>query len=357
MVAGSYLSVNVVAGSVSPEKLENLQTRLEQTRTILETNDQAQIIALTREDMLGDIFHAGTLGYYAQYLALSHVIGLAQGAHQSLAAGTGTLGYEPKVAYFFGLPRAIEPGGVALDIPLETVSAVNDGDWEKRKQFILQIGVLSSALEHAVPEQMFASQDPNEPRPDAISAVKALQKASAAEQRIYHITPLNKDDVLPNIHHDSGTMTEIRSALAVGKEVITHTDAVSVPGWSGAGYIILDSETGDGAYKISGGLNGGVVILLAFIGIGLLLASIAVIWLFPVLIPIGLAMIQSGVLFLSTAVALINMPNSDADLNDFFSGVFAAAAVASGTLAVISGSGTAALLIDNLPHYLDLLEH
>jgi len=32
---------------------------------------------------------------------------------------------------------------------------------------------------------------------------------------------------------------------------------VSVPGYTGAGYIIFDPLTGDGAYKISGGGNGG----------------------------------------------------------------------------------------------------
>jgi len=55
-------------------------------------------------------------------------------------------------------------------------------------------------------------------------------------------------------------MTEIRNALNAGKEVITHTDAVSVPGWSGAGYIITDPQTGAGAYKIAGGGNGGKLI-------------------------------------------------------------------------------------------------
>jgi len=52
-------------------------------------------------------------------------------------------------------------------------------------------------------------------------------------------------------------MSEIEQAINQGKEVITHTDAVSVPGYSGAGYIILDPITGDGAYKIAGGENGG----------------------------------------------------------------------------------------------------
>ena len=52
-------------------------------------------------------------------------------------------------------------------------------------------------------------------------------------------------------------MSEIEQAINQGKEVITHTDAVSVPGYIGARYIILDPITGHGAYKIAGGENGG----------------------------------------------------------------------------------------------------
>jgi hypothetical protein len=62
---------------------------------------------------------------------------------------------------------------------------------------------------------------------------------------------------LPHINHDEATMAEIRASLQRGREVITHTDAVTVPGWRGAGYIILDPVTGEGAYKIGGGQNGG----------------------------------------------------------------------------------------------------
>ena len=211
-----------------------------------------------REDLLGDLFHAGGLGYYAQLTALSHLMGLQADAQYTLAAGIGTFGYEPKVSYFFGFPRSIQPGGVALDIPLIQVTASNDGDAAKKKQYTLQTGILSSALEHAVPEQLFTNaQNPGE----AISAVKAIQKASAAGQRIYHITPANQSAILGNIHHDSDTMTDIRNALNAGKEVITHTDQVSVPGWTGAGYIITDVDTGAGAYKISGGGNGGALAL------------------------------------------------------------------------------------------------
>ncbi|MCX7088773.1 MAG: hypothetical protein NTV00_12065 [Methylococcales bacterium] len=68
---------------------------------------------------------------------------------------------------------------------------------------------------------------------------------------------------LSNIHHDSATLQEIQDALNVGKEVITHTDAVSVPGWTGAGYIIIDPDTGSEAYKIASGANGAWFSLVA----------------------------------------------------------------------------------------------
>jgi hypothetical protein len=133
--------------------------------------------------------------------------------------------------------------------------------------------MIGSALEHAVPEQMFQAQDSTDQQPEAISAVKALQMAGAEGQRIYQITQANMDTALPYINHDG--KSEIQAALQAGMMVITHTDSVSVPGWTGGGYIILDPEDLTGAYKISGGLDGGV-----FAAIGATLSSlfVAALW-------------------------------------------------------------------------------
>lgn len=261
VVAGSFLVVNAVAANVAAPVLEALRTRLESTKDLLETQDPGATATVTREDLLGDLFQAGSLGYFAQLVGLAHIAGQQAGGHFRLGAGLGTIGYEPEVSYFFGVPRAIEPGGVALDIPLHLISAVDGTDIERHRQFNLQLGVLSSALEHAVPEQMFGTE---EQPADAISTVKALQKANAQGQRIYRVTPENMNTTLPWIGHDAATMDEIRAALAVGKEVITHTTAVSVPGWSGAGYAIIDPETGVGAWKIGGGKRGSLLIMEIF---------------------------------------------------------------------------------------------
>ena len=199
----------------------------------------------------------GVLVFVAQYQALGHLSALTQQSHFQLATSAGTYGYVPNVTYFFGIPRSITPGGVEMDLDrVAHVSSVDGQGDETWKNFNFQLGALSSALEHAVPEQMFVTpENPGE----AVSAVKALQKASQQGQRIYHITQANQAEALPNIRQNSLTMNEIRAALAVGKEVIVHTDPISVPGWSGAGYVIFDAETGAGAWKIGGGANGGML--------------------------------------------------------------------------------------------------
>jgi hypothetical protein len=260
VTAGSFLSIAAIGGSVSTTVLNNLQAKLEQTKTTLQSTDPTLIGALTREDLLGDMFQAGTLGYYTQYITLSYLAGLQSNNRHILAGGTGSFGYEPNVDYIFGIPRTLKQGGIALNKPIINITQTLDNNVQQNTNYNLQIGLLSSALEHSTPEQMFTdAAHPGE----AVSAVRAIQKATQQGQRIYQLTAQNITTALPNIHHDSATMSEIRNAVNAGKEVITHTDSIQVPGWSGAGYMIVDNETGEGAYKISGGRNGGDYTLAA----------------------------------------------------------------------------------------------
>lgn len=256
VIAGSYLTVNAYAQIVSSQMLQTVQARIDSTRAKFESGEITQLQTLTQQDMLGDQFHAGGLAYYAQLLTLSRIVGLQGGNHYGLKSGMGTIGYEPNVETFFGIPRAISQGGVAFDIPIIMASANNDGDRDATRLFTLHTGYLSSALEHATPALMFASQIQGDPQPDAISAIKALQIAMEAGQRIYQITRATMGTLLPNIRHGADAMNEIRAALNAGKLVVTHTDAVTVPGWRGAGYVILDQDSWAGAFKISGGKNG-----------------------------------------------------------------------------------------------------
>lgn len=153
--------------------------------------------------------------------------------------------------------------------------------------------------------------DPNNPV-GGVSAVKALQIAASQGQRIYHISPTNQAQVLPNLHLDAQAMSEITTTLATGKEVIAHTDRISVPGWTREGYILFDPVTGAGAYKIAGGANGGFASFLndALAKVTQLVATYsntilaAIIAISAVLVLYMLALVGSGLVALALTVLI-----------------------------------------------------
>jgi hypothetical protein len=128
------------------------------------------------------------------------------------------------------------------------------------------VGAAGSAFEHAVPERLFA--DPSKPlddpsQPQGISAVKALAIAASQGQRIYTLNQQNQAyhaSIVAGLGTDADTKSEITNALNAGMEVTVHQSEITANGWTGSGYIILDPESGAGAYKISGGANGGELI-------------------------------------------------------------------------------------------------
>lgn len=251
VAAGAYLSIAAIGGSVSPFEIRALETRVEITQSIVESGGSA---GLSREHLVGDVLYAGVLGYFGRYMLGTSVLEQASNARSYLAAGYGSFGYEPTVTYLFGLPHAIESGSAVMNIRLISSSGSTTGDRVKARDFFLKVGVLSSKLEHEIPEAMFVTPD----RPgEAVSAVKALGIANMAGQKIYHIDATNHDDTLTVVNHDSSVTGEIAAAIRLGKEVIIHENPISVGAWRGSGYIIFDPETGAAAYKISGGKNGG----------------------------------------------------------------------------------------------------
>ncbi len=257
-VAGSYLSIHLVAQTVSPQKLKDLQRGLENTKNVLESQDQALLAGLSREDVMGDMMYAGTLGYYGEQQGLLNIMALANKVGQNIRTGHGIYGYEPKMTYLYGQPWVLSAGGIHVDLADLSASEALDGNYEKNKNYRLQSGMLGSSLEHMVPEQMF-NTDPANPV-QGVSTMKALQLANQQGQKIYTITQANADTVLPTLTHSQMTMNDITAAVNAGYTVTAHESPIQVPGWTGSGYIIAD-QNGNGMYMISGGENGGFALI------------------------------------------------------------------------------------------------
>ena len=132
-------------------------------------------------------------------------------------------------------------------------------------------GQYASAMEHAAPEAFWVDktkcshtdengriQNPTlNPCAEGISAVKAIAIAQAEGQKIYTINKQNAQTALQKLPIGGEVGSEIRNAVNAGKEVTVHEKSINKHGWKGFGYIVIDPETGAGAYLIEGSRNEG----------------------------------------------------------------------------------------------------
>jgi hypothetical protein len=139
--------------------------------------------------------------------------------------------------------------------------------------------------------------------PQAVSAVKAIAIAASQGQKIYTITSKNAATALPQLTVSRTVAAEIKNALAAGKEVTVHEKAINAHGFSGVGYIIVDPETGAGAYLIEGGGSGALLLFTAGI-ITFYLASM--ISLTGIGLIIGSAAFALGFFFIAAGIALLS---------------------------------------------------
>jgi hypothetical protein len=252
--AGAYLAVSVVGGTVSPAALERSSAALQSQRAAFGDPTQSRYDGMTRDDVLGTLYHSAVLSYYSQYALLTDAAGQSTRSFLNLAAGLGSAGYEPFVQSFFGVPRTMRTGVFALNIPIVNIVGADSSTDAARRNSSLQNGLISSALEHTVVEDIVSG---DQQRAEAISAVKAIELARKAGGRIYEVTAANLSTALAATSLDPAARAEIQGAINNGRVAVVHSGSVSVTKWSGSGYIIFDPATGEGAYKITGGANGG----------------------------------------------------------------------------------------------------
>ena len=251
-IVGEFYAFGIDLQGISAKQLETVKTRMETVKTKLETQ---QFEGLTKDDIIGDMLYAGALSYFAANDVNLKMLNKGDQAlaYRQPSAGTFSTSLDP--IYSFGVPRQVKMSGIRVDM-----DAVAQSLWSKNNDVQIanaigqQVGMMTSAWEHRIPEMLFT----NEEHPgEAVSAVKALAIASAEGQRIYQVTQENVNAVLPQLNVSLEVKNEIRASVAVGKEATVSQNNITVGSWTGVGYIIADPDTGAGAYRISGGSNGG----------------------------------------------------------------------------------------------------
>ncbi len=94
------------------------------------------------------------------------------------------------VSQVFGIPKAVSPAGVEIDVAMDRIITVaRDGDTAKERSYMDIAGLVSSYHEHSLFENIDGFP--------SVSAVRALQVASANGIPIQHINSTNIGQILP----------------------------------------------------------------------------------------------------------------------------------------------------------------
>jgi hypothetical protein len=190
-----------------------------------------------------------------------HQIGLLYWAETDLANGlaantagfvrqrmpsAGVFASPMTVQYSYGVPRVGFYQSLEVDVARSFLAAVGV-DGRATADFHITTGTQASLIEGRVLDQATGASQGT-----AGSATQLLSGASAQGIPIYTITSANASAVLPRLNVDSAILADISAAVDVGKTVIVSESAPESLDWSGTGYVILDPETGSGAWTRAG---------------------------------------------------------------------------------------------------------
>jgi hypothetical protein len=270
-VVGQSSALGVSLQGISGEQLAKMKNRLQSTKEKLE---QDNVTGLTAEHLSADLLTAMAWSYFAAVESFGRIAQRQAGMVDTPGLVYGFVHAQVRPELRYGLVWRAHFPGLLMDIGHLRRVATNQtnttSDWVSYNRLR---GQHSSVMEHSVPEQFFDNANEGR-RAEGISAIKALAIAERQGQKIYLITQANQSQ-LSHLQHSADVIDNIRAAIAAGKEVTIHEMPITYAGFSGAGYTVIDPQTGGGAYLIEGGSSGSFVAILITILAGILDALLA----------------------------------------------------------------------------------
>ena len=282
VVVGSYHGVAFDMQGVAPKqaamRAEALKANVAKVNALVDdASGQQETVEVDRDELAGEFLSLAGMIYWSnlmngnEYGAMQQNVLYVKGVSEAVAS------FGLQTEYFFGLPRNVDPEGTGIDVDINVLTPFNrKGNEVVNYDFSDEYGYRSSVEEHSVFDELLAEvfgtttgtrpQDMTHPflhqteaeNYPTISAVKALRVANEQGIPIYSLdSPDAYNAVKGELQLSSGVGSDVVNAVNSGKVVIVHQKAITFYDWHGFGYIIRDPDTGDGAYKISGGSNGG----------------------------------------------------------------------------------------------------
>lgn len=252
IVAGTYAAVVPKLTTIMPQQFADIEQR---SRQALERLQSGNSHLVTTDAIVGEFLSVAGLEYWAQQDLVARLMARSQNIQKANRFAVGIFAWEPRVQYSYGLPRTATAGGLSTDIDINLTSMVSsDGQPAKVAIARMMEGQLSSHLEGS--HWALARNRRDDPN-TGFSSSQIFQHLSAQGARSYAINSENVNTALASLPIAESVKADIRAGVSAGLVAFVNDRVAAIDGWTGSGYVIIDPQTGAGAYRINGGLNGG----------------------------------------------------------------------------------------------------
>lgn len=318
LMAGGMYQITLDMQTMTTKELTAAEAELETASGELNAMEDD----MTAEDIytdakLGRLLDCVGKFYFAKVDIADRILAEYMDINATRTLSVGMTGYTVTPVTMLGSVVGIEEGSVYIDIDLDSHGVVSlSGDKEAEQRYMLTTGMLSSAYEGSIWEELLGIE--------AVSTVTVMQQANEEGIEIYALCSKNYSEYRSKLQVKPNVLSAIDSAIAAGMIVTIPARSIQLGDWNGTGYMVTNPETRATAYMISGGLNGGYseeVVKLAFLGNILLdmldialgcAAIVGIVSLFMMATPVGI--ILGAALTILTIVAM-HMANKALDYN------------------------------------------
>lgn len=253
LVAGQISVIGVSVHGISPRNTSNLQSRMSANLAKIQGSDTTGIV---RGALTTDILLQNAYAYYAGDQMSAEISKRVRGMVDIPGLSYGLFQLRTVPIVVNGVTTSVVMHGIELDIGhLRSIRAAKNGDEVAWANYSALRGMQESSLENSTPDMLFQATDPGSSFP-SISSMTALREAVTEGQKIYVIGPQNLSSILPTLSVSDTVQQAISDAILAGKIALTSERPITLGDWTGNGFVLLDRETGDGAFLIEGGPSG-----------------------------------------------------------------------------------------------------
>lgn len=244
VTAGSLYQFSLDSQSITPAELDQAREEAEAVC------DQVTEKNVYTDAYMGVLLkYAGTM-YFAQTDIVNGLLAEAGEIVSVRNLSVAVTEYEVSSVSALGRVVGIQEGSLCIDVDMDVhcrTSLRQDDD--QCVSSSLLYGMAASRYEDVVWKE-FTGQD-------CVSTMSIFEQAEKEGTALVTLNEMNYNETISRVSADRETLVEVEQAVKKGYTVILPEKETVLNDWRGTGYLILNPETGAGAYRISGGLSGG----------------------------------------------------------------------------------------------------